>query len=122
MLLIIGGFFIQLIFLVSVFDIHFQSPIVKGMTPYSSEIAAPAKRLVLISADGLRFDTFLSHGNDRQPNAPFLRLVLLIIRIVVQNQVWNFSFDFAGQSLPPAENGGCLTQEYPRNQDQVMLQ
>lgn len=64
---------VQMIFLVSVFDIHFQSPIVKGMTPYSNPIPAPAKRLVLFSADGLRFDTFLSQGNDREPQAAFLR-------------------------------------------------
>lgn len=70
---ILSAVCVQILFLVSVFDIHFQSPIVKGMIPYASPIPAPAKRLVLFSADGLRFDTFLNNGNDREPNAPFLR-------------------------------------------------
>ena len=76
MWIILSAVCVQIIFLISVFDIHFQSPIVKGMTPYASPIQSPAKRLVLFSADGLRFDTFLSYGNDREPNAPFLRLEL----------------------------------------------
>ncbi|KAI9561539.1 hypothetical protein GHT06_012498 [Daphnia sinensis] len=66
---------VQIVFLLSVFDIHFHSPIVKGMSPSANLIPAPAKRLVLFSADGLRFDTFLSYGNDREPNAKFLRSV-----------------------------------------------
>jgi len=75
MWIILSAFVIQCIFLVSVFDIHFHSPVVHGMTAYSSKHPAPAKRLVLISADGLRFDTFLSYGLDTRPNAPFLRSV-----------------------------------------------
>ena len=70
---ILSAIFVQVIFLVSVFDIHFQSPVVKGLIPHASPVPSPAKRLVLISADGLRFDTFLSFGYDREPNAPFLR-------------------------------------------------
>ncbi len=73
MWIILSAVFVQIVFLLSVFDIHFHSPIVKGMTPYANPIPAPAKRLVLFSADGLRFDTFLSYGNDREPNAKFLR-------------------------------------------------
>lgn len=73
MRLILSAFLVHLIYLVSVFDIHFHSPIVNGMTPFASKLTAPAKRLVLISADGLRFDTFLSYGPDTKPNAPFLR-------------------------------------------------
>lgn len=70
---VISAIVVQLVFLISVFDIHFHSPVIHGMTPHSNPIEAPAKRLVLISADGLRFDSFLSHGNDREPNAPYLR-------------------------------------------------
>jgi len=74
---ILSGICIQLIFLISIFDIHFHSPVIHGVTPHASPITSPAKRLVLISADGLRFDTFLGHGNGRyEPNAPFLRYLL----------------------------------------------
>ena len=73
MKLILSAIFVQIIFLISVFDIHFQSPVVKGLIPHANPVPSPAKRLVLISADGLRFDTFLSFGYDREPNAPFLR-------------------------------------------------
>lgn len=72
---ILSAIFVQIIFLISVFDIHFQSPVVKGLIPHANPVPSPAKRLVLISADGLRFDTFLSFGYDREPNAPFLRSV-----------------------------------------------
>lgn len=70
---------IQIIFLVSVFDIHFQSPVIHGITPHSNPVNSPAKRLVLISADGLRFDTFLGREKGRlEPNAPFLRLASIL--------------------------------------------
>lgn len=73
---ILSAICVQLVLFVSVFDIHFQSPVINGVTPHASPVKSPAKRLVLISADGLRFDTFLGHGNGRmEPNSPFLRLV-----------------------------------------------
>ena len=81
MWLVLLAFAIQVIFQVSIFDIHFQSPVVHGMIPYSSLVPAPAKRLVLFSADGLRADTFLSSGGDRQPNAPFLRFILHFMNV-----------------------------------------
>jgi GPI ethanolamine phosphate transferase 1 len=74
---ILNAFCIQFLFLVSVFDIHFQSPVIHGMPSFSVTKPPPAKRLVLISADGLRVDTFRNLGNDLQPNAPFLRLFFI---------------------------------------------
>jgi phosphatidylinositol glycan class N len=87
MWIILSAVFVQIVFLLSVFDIHFHSPIVKGMDPYANPIPAPAKRLVLFSADGLRFDTFLSYGNDREPNAKFLRYGLILSRIQTKLEI-----------------------------------
>ncbi len=66
---------IHSIFLYSVFDVYFKSPIIHGMTPYSTPLPAPAKRLVLIVADGLRADKFFEVDNDGLSTTPFLRLV-----------------------------------------------
>ena len=72
---ILSAICVQLILFVSVFDIHFHSPVINGVTPHASPLnRSCAKRLVLFSADGLRFDTFLGHRSDRvDSNAPFLR-------------------------------------------------
>ena len=81
----------HLLYIYSIFDIYFVSPIVHGMRAYSvaSENSAfstpPAKRLVLIVGDGLRADkAFQSFpdpllepseqaGSDPRPLAPFIR-------------------------------------------------
>ncbi|KAJ2551975.1 Glycosyl phosphatidyl inositol anchor synthesis [Coemansia sp. RSA 1933] len=76
-LLAIGVVF-HVIYLVSIFDIYFRSPLVHGMTPHRVELKAPARRLVLFVADGLRADKIFSpHNNQTSGNAaeelaPFL--------------------------------------------------
>ncbi|EIM84449.1 PigN-domain-containing protein [Stereum hirsutum FP-91666 SS1] len=79
------GVAFHLIYIASVFDCYFTSPIVHGMKPHRVPLArAPAKRLVLIVGDGLRAD-FLFHTNATSlvPDptvpervAPFLRDVV----------------------------------------------
>jgi GPI ethanolamine phosphate transferase 1 len=89
-----GGFLalavlFHFVYLWSIFDIYFVSPIVHGMRAYQVERPpgqeAPAKRLVLYVGDGLRADkAFQSFPDPSQPNdstadltprplAPFLR-------------------------------------------------
>ncbi|KAJ1667768.1 Glycosyl phosphatidyl inositol anchor synthesis [Coemansia sp. RSA 1813] len=75
-LLLIGVLF-HLIYLLSIFDIYFRSPLVHGMTPHRVNLKAPAKRLVLFVADGLRADKIYGpHNNQTSGNkeelAPFL--------------------------------------------------
>ncbi|KAJ2841030.1 Glycosyl phosphatidyl inositol anchor synthesis, partial [Coemansia erecta] len=76
-LLILGVVF-HVIYLVSIFDIYFRSPLVHGMTPHRVNLKAPAKRLVLFVADGLRADKiYMPHnnktsGNAKEQLAPFL--------------------------------------------------
>lgn len=66
---------IHSVFLYSVFDVYFKSPIIHGMTPYSTPLPAPAKRVVLIVADGLRADKFFEVNEAGESNSPYLRLV-----------------------------------------------
>lgn len=74
MFLIFSVFVVHVVFLVSVFDIYFKSPIVHGMTPQSSPLEPPARRLVLMVADGLRADFFFEADDlKNKRNAPHLR-------------------------------------------------
>ena len=49
---------LHLIFLASIFDIHFKSPIVPVEHSRPAQFPAPARRLVLFVADGLRGQSF----------------------------------------------------------------
>ncbi|KAJ5892840.1 GPI ethanolamine phosphate transferase 1 [Penicillium tannophilum] len=74
----------HLIYTYSIFDIYFVSPIVSGMRSYGVErpegTSAPAQRLVLFVADGLRADKAFqafpdpSPDNDAEPSDELIRL------------------------------------------------
>ncbi|KAK0781078.1 Glycosyl phosphatidyl inositol anchor synthesis [Friedmanniomyces endolithicus] len=80
----------HVVYLLSIFDVYFRSPIVSGMHAYRVDTApAPAKRLVLYVGDGLRADKAFqffpdpspsantSSAQEPQPLAPFLRSKVL---------------------------------------------
>lgn len=64
----------HLIYTYSIFDIYFVSPIVSGMRSYgvdrTSGTSAPAQRLVLFVADGLRADKAFQAFPDPSPETP----------------------------------------------------
>ncbi|XP_033328137.2 GPI ethanolamine phosphate transferase 1 [Megalopta genalis] len=68
---IIWGFLMHLIILWGVLDVNFHSPIVQDLPSVEILKNAPAKRLLLFVADGLRFRTFI----EAPPN--FLKYVML---------------------------------------------
>ncbi|KAK6155161.1 hypothetical protein DH2020_009409 [Rehmannia glutinosa] len=74
--LVILGVLLHAVYMLSIFDIYFKSPIVHGMEPVKPRFAAPAKRLVLLVADGLRADKFFEPDSDGNYRAPFLRSVI----------------------------------------------
>ncbi|KAI3942370.1 hypothetical protein MKW92_020334 [Papaver armeniacum] len=78
MWLVILGVLLHAVYMLSIFDIYFKSPIVHGMDLVSPRFKSPpAKRLVLLIADGLRADKFFEPDLETgQYRAPFLRSVI----------------------------------------------
>ncbi|KAL4712696.1 hypothetical protein ACJJTC_007993 [Scirpophaga incertulas] len=64
------GLCIHIIFLFSIFDIYFKSPIVRNVNPYHPQHEALADRVVLFVVDGLRAESFVNHTT-----MPYLRFV-----------------------------------------------
>ncbi|KAJ8923996.1 hypothetical protein NQ315_006772 [Exocentrus adspersus] len=64
------GFLVHVLLLLAVFDVYFSSPLDQGMIPQKSTDHPPAKRLVLIVADGLRAEAIFDKDEDNQ--VPFL--------------------------------------------------
>ena len=71
--LVAAEFVVHLIFVYSIFDIYFTSPMVHGMSPHTSPLAPPARRLILFVADGLRADKLYELDADGKTRAPYLR-------------------------------------------------
>uniref|UniRef100_A0A182IPJ6 GPI ethanolamine phosphate transferase 1 n=1 Tax=Anopheles atroparvus TaxID=41427 RepID=A0A182IPJ6_ANOAO len=65
---------IHVLFLLSIFYIHFRSPILQGLPDGAEHDEPPADRLVLFVGDGLRAESFLKGNLER---TPFLRQTLL---------------------------------------------
>ncbi|KAI8581187.1 hypothetical protein K450DRAFT_233511 [Umbelopsis ramanniana AG] len=77
-LLLVGVVF-HLVYLWSIFDIYFTSPLVHGMTPHAVELEPPADRLFLFVADGLRADKLYQLYDEENANvtkAPYLRDII----------------------------------------------
>ncbi|XP_060134011.1 GPI ethanolamine phosphate transferase 1 isoform X3 [Zootoca vivipara] len=71
------GLLVHCVFLISIFDIYFTSPLVHGMTPHQTLLPPPAQRLVLFVADGLRADSLYEVDDSGISNAPYLRNIML---------------------------------------------
>ncbi|KAM9164758.1 GPI ethanolamine phosphate transferase 1 isoform 2-T3 [Pangshura tecta] len=76
LIFIIAGLLVHCVFLASIFDIYFTSPLVHGMTPQRTPLPPPAKRLVLFVADGLRADTLYELDDNGTSQAPYLRNII----------------------------------------------
>lgn len=73
---IVAGLLVHCVFLISIFDIYFTSPLVHGMTPHQTLLPPPAQRLVLFVADGLRADSLYELNDSGTSNAPYLRNII----------------------------------------------
>ncbi|RDY07681.1 GPI ethanolamine phosphate transferase 1 [Mucuna pruriens] len=74
--LVVLGVILHAVYMLSIFDIYFKTPIVHGVDPVTPRFAAPAKRLVLLVADGLRADKFFEPDAEGNYRAPFLRSII----------------------------------------------
>ncbi|KAJ0043227.1 hypothetical protein Pint_19518 [Pistacia integerrima] len=92
---VVLGVILHAVYMLSIFDIYFKTPIVHGhgIDPVTPRFKAPAKRLILLVADGLRADKFFEPDSEGNFRAPFLRSV-------IQNQGrWGVS-----HAQPPTES------------------
>ena len=71
--LVVVGILVHVILFYSIFDIYFTSPLVHGMTPRAVPTPAPASRLILFVADGLRADKFFEPDEYGKSRVPYLR-------------------------------------------------
>ncbi|KAK8287666.1 hypothetical protein V6Z11_D07G072800 [Gossypium hirsutum] len=74
--LVILGVILYAVYMLSIFDIYFKTPIVHGMDLVSPRFSPSAKRLVLLVVDGLRADKFFEPDLEGNFRAPFLRNVI----------------------------------------------
>lgn len=74
--LVVLGIVLHAVYMLSIFDIYFKTPIIHGMGLVPQRFTPPAKRLVLLVADGLRADKFFEPDSEGQFRAPFLRSVI----------------------------------------------
>ncbi|ORZ23222.1 Phosphatidylinositolglycan class N-domain-containing protein [Absidia repens] len=74
-LLVIGVVF-HIVYLFSIFDIYFTSPLVHNLEYHQSPLAPPAERVVLIVADGLRADKLFELDANGSSRAPYLRGII----------------------------------------------
>ncbi|XP_046661956.1 GPI ethanolamine phosphate transferase 1 [Homalodisca vitripennis] len=70
------GFLLHIVFLLSVFDIYFKSPIINNIPVLNNNVGPPAKRLVLFVADGLRADSIFSVQPTNDHLSPYLRSII----------------------------------------------
>lgn len=74
--LVSAGVLVHIVYLLSIFDIYFTSPLVHGMEPFKSSLEPPAQRLVLFVADGLRADKFYEMNEKGVSRSPYLRHII----------------------------------------------
>ncbi|CAK6447698.1 unnamed protein product [Pipistrellus nathusii] len=77
LLFFIVGLLVHFVFFASIFDIYFTSPLVHGMAPQFTPLPPPARRLVLIVADGLRADALYELDEKGNSRAPFIRNIIM---------------------------------------------
>ena len=71
------GVFVHVLYLAAIFDVYFKSPLVQDLNPLPVTTTAPANRLVLFIADGLRADKFFETSKEfPKSRAPFLRNII----------------------------------------------
>ncbi|CAP24956.2 Protein CBG04200 [Caenorhabditis briggsae] len=71
--ILIASITVHLILIYSIFDVYYTSPLVHGIPPQSiNSQDFPAKRVFVISADGLRYDTF----NKYPEMSPYLHSIM----------------------------------------------